>query len=331
MDFGNKTPLQSDAVNKISVNLRSIGLATLMMLSILFLAACGSGSGEGLDENGDPVDEGGDDGNNTSLFAPVQAIFTAQCTLCHSGAGASAGLVLSEGLSHAAIVNVASSQQPNLQLVTPNDAEASYLVRKVRGDVGISGGQMPLNRTPLTANQVTTITTWINAGAANDVNILANKLLESVIPSPEELHALSFYGYENWDRLDSVISTKDAWLSFLANSAHGGFEGEQRQIYQQTIAAENYEQQKYMAGTRFIIETRRDGEVIALAAMIKQSESLESKSGNWLWLTLDPRTLRVTVGAKNEGLNSIKKDQENCQSCHENATLARDGIKDFVF
>lgn len=109
-------------------------------------------------------------GTGVSFAATVQPIFTASCALsgCHSSGSAAAGLVLAPGAAYQNIVNVSSSEQPALRRVMPGNADASYLVRKIRGDAGISGGRMPLNRTPLPADEIAAIVDWINQGAANN-------------------------------------------------------------------------------------------------------------------------------------------------------------------
>lgn len=114
-------------------------------------------------------DDGG--GGTTVSFAnDVQPIFTTNCALagCHNAASAQQGLVLEAGSAFSNIVNVPSSEQPSVFRVSPGDADASYLVRKIRGTSGITGGRMPLNRTPLSAAQIDTIATWINEGATDN-------------------------------------------------------------------------------------------------------------------------------------------------------------------
>lgn len=112
----------------------------------------------------------GGGGGGVSFAASVQPIFTNSCALagCHSAASGAAGLVLASGSAFANLVGVPSSQQPSMMRIAPNDAESSYLVRKIRGDSGITGGRMPLNRTPLSADEINTIVTWANEGAANN-------------------------------------------------------------------------------------------------------------------------------------------------------------------
>jgi len=113
-------------------------------------------------------DGGGEDG--VSFAAEIQPIFDLTCALagCHSTGSASGGLVLAAGSAFDNLVGVPSSQQPAVSHVASGDPDNSYLVRKIEGAAGISGGRMPLNRTPLTAAQIASIRTWIAEGAQNN-------------------------------------------------------------------------------------------------------------------------------------------------------------------
>ena len=111
--------------------------------------------------NGDPQE---------TLTALQNDFFTPSCALvgCHSAGSAQAGLVLASGQSFANLVNVPSSQQPNLNRVTPFDPENSYEIRKLRGDAGITGSRMPLSGGFLTDAEIGRFITWINEGALDN-------------------------------------------------------------------------------------------------------------------------------------------------------------------
>jgi uncharacterized protein (TIGR03118 family) len=99
----------------------------------------------------------------TKYFGPI-------CSGCHTGVGGALPGVMnlsSAASSFAALVNVASIERPALMRVKPSDSANSYLVNKLRG-VDITGSQMPLGGTPLTAEQIAEVTSWIDAGAANN-------------------------------------------------------------------------------------------------------------------------------------------------------------------
>jgi len=134
------------------------------------LAACGGGSGEGLDSNGRPLTEGG--GNpGTGLgptFSQIQReVLTPRCTVCHSGAAAPAGLRLDEGSSYGLLVGVASRQSPGTLRVAPGRPDDSYLVHKIEGRAAV-GSRMPLGGPFLDDATIAVIRDWIARGAQNN-------------------------------------------------------------------------------------------------------------------------------------------------------------------
>ena len=82
--------------------------------------------------------------------------------------GASGGLVLEASQSYANLVNVASSQMPQLNRVTPGDPESSYLIKKLRGDADISGNRMPRGGPFLSATEIGRFVSWIEDGAQDN-------------------------------------------------------------------------------------------------------------------------------------------------------------------
>ena len=110
-------------------------------------------------------------GDAAETLASLQAdFFTPSCarSSCHNANTAQAGLALASGQSFANLVNFPSTQQPNLNRVTPFDPENSYLIRKLRGDAGITGLRMPENGTFLTDAEIGRFINWINDGALNN-------------------------------------------------------------------------------------------------------------------------------------------------------------------
>lgn len=102
-----------------------------------------------------------------------QQVFSARCAGCHDGSQPAGGALpgsqnLSAGNSHAALVNVASLQQPALMRVKPGDAANSYLIRKLEGSAGINGARMPLGGPYLDAATIEQLKAWIAAGAPNN-------------------------------------------------------------------------------------------------------------------------------------------------------------------
>ena len=137
------------------------------------LTGC-AGNGEGLNSQGLPIGSssgsgsgsGGGTGTVTADFQSIQDnVFTPICSPCHSGAGAPHGLMLDAAHSYNDIVGVPSVEQPSLDRVNPGNPDISYLVLKIEGASGISGGQMPLNETPLPQSTIDAIRQWISAGA----------------------------------------------------------------------------------------------------------------------------------------------------------------------
>lgn len=126
-----------------------------------------SGSGEGLDENGRPLD--GEPSPLVPTFASIQQnVFTPICTSCHAGAAAPTGLRLDEASSYAMLVNVASVEVPSLRRIQPGDPDLSYLVQKIEGRAAV-GGRMPLNSPPLPQATIDVIRQWVLEGAQRGV------------------------------------------------------------------------------------------------------------------------------------------------------------------
>jgi methionine-rich copper-binding protein CopC len=138
----------------------------------LLLAGCAAGcagNGQGLDQNGQPISSGGGtSGPITADFQSIQDnVFTPICSQCHIGASAPEGLQLDAAHSYNLLVGVPSNEQPNLLRVKPGDPDSSYMVHKIEGLSGITGGQMPLGETPLPQATIDAIRQWITNGAPN--------------------------------------------------------------------------------------------------------------------------------------------------------------------
>lgn len=149
--------------------LRRVGWITVLLGTA---AACSASSSSSNVGDAEPAPSFGSIAPATDPYDPdaavslrIRALFTS-CgggpeTSCHSiGTG---GLALRLG-SDGDVVNVRSSERPELMRVRPFDPLESYLYLKVLGDGGIEGGRMPLGGSadPRTAALVET---WIEAGA----------------------------------------------------------------------------------------------------------------------------------------------------------------------
>lgn len=98
-------------------------------------------------------------------------IFSPTCSGCHTGGGSSlpSSMNLSTAAAtFAAIVGVASTEQPSVLRVSAGNPDASYLVRKIEGAAGITGGRMPLGGAPLDPALIANVRAWITAGAQNN-------------------------------------------------------------------------------------------------------------------------------------------------------------------
>ena len=152
------------------MNLRTWCGSAVLAAAAALLAACGGGSGEGLDSNGRPIGESG--GNTGGGLAPTfssiqRQVLTPRCTVCHSGAAAPAGLRLDEGSSYGLLVGVASRESGGTQRVAPGRPDDSYLVHKIEGRAAV-GARMPLGGPYLDDATVAVIREWIARGAQNN-------------------------------------------------------------------------------------------------------------------------------------------------------------------
>src|SRR5476649_401176 len=118
-------------------------LAAASVLSV-WLGGC-SGSGAGLDSNGQPL-SGSSSGGTVPLAATFDAIqanaFTPICSVCHIGAKAPEGLMLDAAHSDNLLVGVASTEVPSILRVSRGEPTNSYIIQKLEGHAAV-GGQMP--------------------------------------------------------------------------------------------------------------------------------------------------------------------------------------------
>ncbi|MEX2399809.1 MAG: hypothetical protein WD423_03490 [Rhodothermales bacterium] len=103
------------------------------------------------------------------MLADVQSqVFDASCAVsgCHAGDDPAGALNLTSGASFDALVNVPSTEVPELLLVEPGNAADSYLYIKIVGGDRIAEGtlRMPIGR-DLTPAQIDLVRNWIDDGA----------------------------------------------------------------------------------------------------------------------------------------------------------------------
>lgn len=121
-----------------------------------------SGGGAGAGSGG----QGGSGGSGTT-FAAVYTIISAKCggaAGCHIN-GTSGGLAMpNAATAYDNLVGVNSQECSGEVRVVAGDADASVIVQAVEGEACVE--RMPRGRAALTANEITTIRTWIDGGAA---------------------------------------------------------------------------------------------------------------------------------------------------------------------
>lgn len=168
------------------------------LVAISLLVGCGSGSGQGLDENGnlmgqapggDPGGSGngggtGASGNPNAKLAWVQAnVFGGICSQCHTGAGAPLGVDWSSESASCSNVGRTSGEIPTMLEVESSNPDGSYVIWKVEGTgpngEPIVGAQMPLSNPPLTAEARQNIWDWISDGTPGCSTQQSSALAES--------------------------------------------------------------------------------------------------------------------------------------------------------
>ena len=107
-----------------------------------------------------------------SFSRQVQPILTHDCAVsgCHVPGSPAAGLILAQGFTFDALVNVPSTERPLTPRVTPSDPASSYLWQKVSMNPPPAGWQMPAPATGsvMPADEQDLIRRWILQGAARN-------------------------------------------------------------------------------------------------------------------------------------------------------------------
>jgi mono/diheme cytochrome c family protein len=95
--------------------------------------------------------------------ADVKVIIKQSCSVsgCHQGKYPAAWLNFEPDKFLASVIDKPSQEAQGRKIVDSADPAASYLLAKIKGDAGISGKRMPLNREPLTAEQIQKIEAWL--------------------------------------------------------------------------------------------------------------------------------------------------------------------------
>lgn len=107
-----------------------------------------------------------EDANATTTISfanQIQPLLNERCVVCHITGAENGELNMEPGLALGNLVNVPSTES-RLNLITPGNPQASYLIHKLRGthiEVGGRGDQMPFGAEPLEDDQLALITKWI--------------------------------------------------------------------------------------------------------------------------------------------------------------------------
>lgn len=97
----------------------------------------------------------------------LEPLVVARCLECHTTEEPEAKLVLEVGIGHGEMVGRASTQVPEILIVTPGDVEGSYLWSKLIHDVEIGRG-MPrtvIGSIKLPDEEIELYRRWIEDGA----------------------------------------------------------------------------------------------------------------------------------------------------------------------
>jgi len=139
------------------------------VLVCVLLAAC-SASESPTDPGGTPSDTRTVKAN-PSFADDITEIFTRRgCagSNCHGNGAGGLTINTSASANHARLVNVTSPMSGEVYVI-PNNAQNSYLVKKLENRQGSgNGGRMPVGGSALDNVDLTNIKNWINTGAQNN-------------------------------------------------------------------------------------------------------------------------------------------------------------------
>jgi len=102
-----------------------------------------------------------------TFASSIQPLLDVDCVICHKGPNGSLGLFLTADVAIEELVNIPSTHDNNLLLVTPFEPENSFFVEKLK-DSPSHGNKMPLGKPAWTPAVVQLISDWIAAGATQE-------------------------------------------------------------------------------------------------------------------------------------------------------------------
>lgn len=203
-----------------------IGFCLIMLL--LCLSACNAGSGEGLDEQGQPLTDIqapdpepiGEEEIQPTLSSIQKEIFTPICSVCHGGASPAAGQNLSTIEDSIANLIDVQSSNPLFKRVLPGSPEESYLYLKITGD-SQAGARMPLGQPALAEEQINAIKNWIANGALTPENLGTTKVSRVAQTTTSEMRRNNSEQITLWfnQAMDFTPLTREQITLRIANRA----------------------------------------------------------------------------------------------------------------
>ncbi len=118
--------------------------------------------------------------------ADVMAIIKQNCSVsgCHQGKYPAAWLNMEPDQFLTSVIDKPSQEAPGRKIVNTADPAASYLLAKIKGEAGISGKRMPLNRDPLATEQIQKIEAWTQSLKKGPAENVEDSLSESPRSGP---------------------------------------------------------------------------------------------------------------------------------------------------
>lgn len=173
-------------------------------------------------------------GGFNPVYSEIQSnVLTPSCATvgCHDAVSAAEALNLEDANSFAEMVGIASSQDPNILRVAPNDPDNSYLIHKLEGTAATGAVMPPAGA--LDQATIANVRQWITDGALDDrVQPTSAVRVSSLSPAPgEALTAAPTQIVAGFDRqLDATSVTANTFI-VEASGSDGIFDnGNETQI-----------------------------------------------------------------------------------------------------
>jgi len=177
-----------------------------------------------------------------AAFATIQdTVFTPICAECHGEGSVSAGLSLNAGSAFANLVGVASTQNPSLSRIAPNDPDNSYLVQKIEG-IAAFGSRMPLGGAPLPQETIDFIRQWVSNGAPPSTQsalLFAPRVAFASLDQDETLDSMPDSVTIVWTSAIEGSSFTDATVSLVGSGGDGVFNDGNDVVVDMSVAVQD--------------------------------------------------------------------------------------------